>query len=200
MGNHIYKRICYSQAMQHSQLFPCPQGQLSHHKKQSGQRAGFLYGNSMLAIPKHHLVPHDPGNGFQQYLLHTCPSKVRLSSLQYPRYSLPLLNMDVMFAFFFSSHQETPLIAMALQGWLKVDSHTDIRQRFQCPWMYPMRTNALVCVQCLKHASTVCTTSPFSSPLYLHLNVCISVMKDRKQEQTNRVFSTSKNKNVTTHS
>lgn len=53
--------------MQHSQLFPCPQGQLSHHKKQSGQRAGFLYGNSMLAIPKHRLVPHDPGNGFQQY-------------------------------------------------------------------------------------------------------------------------------------
>ena len=70
----------------------------------------------MLAIPNHHLVLHDPANGVQEYLLHTFPGiEVRLTSLQYPRSSLPLLNMGVMLAFFFPSHQEPPLIAMTLQ-------------------------------------------------------------------------------------
>lgn len=61
----------------------------------------------MLAIPHHHLVLRDPGNGFQEYLLHTFPgTEVRFTSLQYPRSSLRLLNMGMIFDFFFPQSSE----------------------------------------------------------------------------------------------
>lgn len=61
----------------------------------------FLYGKGILTIPNYHL---DPGNGFQEYLLHTFPGiEIRLTNLQYRRSSLPLLDMGVMFGFGFFS-------------------------------------------------------------------------------------------------
>lgn len=67
----------------------------------------------MLAIPNHHLILHDPGNGFQEYLLHTFLGiEVRLTSLQYSRSSFAILNMGVMFVglfgFFFQSSGASP--------------------------------------------------------------------------------------------
>lgn len=152
--------------------------------------AWFLYGRSMLAISSHHLVLRDPGNGFQEYLLHTFPGiEVRFTSLQYPRSSLRLLNMGMIFDFFFPSHQKPPLIAMTLQRWLRVTSHIDISQLSQHPWMHPMKSHGLVHVQWIKHAFTVGSTSLWQTLLYVHLNFCISAMKDRKQEQISKEFS-----------
>lgn len=161
MGNHIkgfaIAKLCniHSSSLDPRVSYPITKG-----NQVSG--AGFLYGNSILAIPNHHLALHNSGSGFQQYLLHTCPSKVRLTSLQYPRSSLPLLNMGVMFAlffFFFPGHQETPLIAICPSKLIESGLTHWHKQCFQHPWMCPMRTNGVVCVQWLKHTSTVDTTS-----------------------------------------
>lgn len=79
--------------------------------------AWFLCGKIMLAIPYHCLVLHDPGNGFQENLLHTFPGiEVRLPSLQYPRSSLRLLNMGVMFAFFFPAIGSLPWLPRPFKG------------------------------------------------------------------------------------